>query len=290
VLQARCSTMKPSVAVSTCYSLALLDWSHDGTAEQLVLRVLPRSITDLSTRELVNLAFAIVMLDVPAAEIISFALEHLARLNGMINRKEAHALNIIQYALLHPASLRPRMRESFLEDKASLTRCHAALGRLSKALNDVPVEIGISSSKLQERLGRHLDRLSLPRSQEEPVGPYVLDFALPGRVAIEVNGYKHYYAFSQRLNAKSVLKVRILEAMGWKVVSLPHFEWLPRTQDERLIFLAKQIEEAAGCTIQELRRHPALPGMLQEKKIVVKRKRGANKPQAPRKLGVSRGV
>ena len=33
----------------------------------------------------------------------------------------------------------------------------------------------------------------------QAVGPYVPDFVLPLKIAVEVDGYTHFYAFSQRL-------------------------------------------------------------------------------------------
>merc|ERR1712070_612568 len=124
-------------------------------------------------------------------------------------------------------------------------------------MGDVKAPHYLTSSKLQRHFEKFFDQLHLPRKAEEPAGPYHLDFALPQQVAVEVDGFKHFYAFSQRLTAKSVLKARVLRAMGWKVVSLPHFEWLPKSESERLAYLAKQIETASGLPLAAIRRPEA---------------------------------
>merc|ERR1712079_158443 len=105
-----------------------------------------------------------------------------------------------------------------------------------------------------KRLERFFKRLGLPYHAEGSVGPYLLDYVLPEQIAVEVDGYKHFYAFSQRPTAKTGLKLRVLQAMGWRVVSIPHFDWLPRTSDDRLTFLANRIEKATGTPLASIRR------------------------------------
>ncbi len=50
------------------------------------------------------------------------------------------------------------------------------------------------------------------------------------QVAIEIDGITHFYVLSRRLKAQSALKYRILSALGWKVVSIPYFEWKKRNR------------------------------------------------------------
>mmetsp|Transcript_82979 Transcript_82979/g.225321 ORF Transcript_82979/g.225321 Transcript_82979/m.225321 type:complete len:493 (-) Transcript_82979:55-1533(-) len=253
-LCSRSGELTPSVITATFYSLALLDCGKDGIAAHLLCNSIPRVIGDASSRELVNLAFAIVILDLHAAEILSYILEQLARQSAMIGSREVHALHIIKCCVTSPEAFRPEMRASFLADPTSVSRCTDALQHIAGVIQDVPVNYAVSGSKLQKRLGRFLDRLSLPHRAEAMIGPYVLDYMLPLKIAIEVDGFKHFYSFSRRLTAKSKLKLRVLKALGWHVVSLPHFEWLPKTQDERLAYLACQIEDVSGKPLAEIRR------------------------------------
>jgi hypothetical protein len=45
------------------------------------------------------------------------------------------------------------------------------------------------------------------------------------RVAVEADGLYHYDQTSQHVLGKTLLKRRQLEAMGWKVLSIPYSEW-----------------------------------------------------------------
>ena len=113
----------------------------------------------------------------------------------------------------------------------------------------------MSTSKFQRHLGRVLEELGLPYATEQALGPYVLDYALPHRVGIEVDGYKHFYVLSRQVTAKTELKYRVLHALGWRMVSIKHFDWLPKTREERLRFLAGVGEKTPDCDMTE--RHVA---------------------------------
>ena len=74
-----CTELTASVVATSFYALALLDCGTDGTASNLVSSVLPRCLMSASQHELVNIAFGIVILDLPAGELLSFVLERIAR-------------------------------------------------------------------------------------------------------------------------------------------------------------------------------------------------------------------
>lgn len=248
------SEMTPSIAATAIYALALLDCGSDGTAAVLAETVVPRCLTEASLQELVNLAFALVVLDLPAGELLSYVLERIARQKGRLNAKEVHALRIVERCILLPAALRPAMRASLAGDVTAMVRCEEAVRRIVAASDGKAVECPTTSSKLQRRLESFFERLEMPHRAEGAVGPYLLDYVLPQKIAVEVDGFKHFYAFSRRPTAKSELKLRVLQAMGWRVVGLPHFEWLPRSSDGRLLYLAERIEAAAGAPLAALRR------------------------------------
>eukprot|EP00929_Paragymnodinium_shiwhaense_P007052 TRINITY_DN111011_c0_g1_i1.p1 TRINITY_DN111011_c0_g1~~TRINITY_DN111011_c0_g1_i1.p1 ORF type:complete len:523 (-),score=95.19 TRINITY_DN111011_c0_g1_i1:235-1803(-) len=257
VLQSRGRELSSTSVATALYALSLLDCGNDGTANRLALSLAPRRLTDASGRDLTSMAFSLVILDLPAGELLSFILERLTRHAEDLRPVEVHALRIVDYCLRLPSSLRPAMQQSFLADPATQERAHQAMDQIAKIQDGVKIPYAVCSSKLQRHLSKYFDRLELPHLGEGVVGPYTLDFVLPGKVAIEVDGYKHYYAFSRRLTAKSQLKLRLLEAMGWNVVSLPHFEWLPKREDERLAYLAEAVQNAAGMSLSALRREAA---------------------------------
>lgn len=247
----------PNVIATSIFSLALLDCSAGGTAGELASSAVARRLADFSRRELVNLAFSLVLLDLPRAEMLSFILERLSRQSRQLQPTEMHALRIVEHCFHFPEAFCPAMRSDVANNGAAQSRSRAALDRIAKAGEGALVPYVLTSSKLQRHLERFFDKLNVPHKAEESAGPYHLDFALPQRVAVEVDGFKHFYAFSRRFTAKSALKLRILKAMGWRVVSLPHFEWLPRNERDRLTYLATQIEAAAGAPLAVMRQPEA---------------------------------
>ena len=74
-------------------------------------------------------------------------------------------------------------------------------------------------------LRRAPKRLSLPHKTRELVGPFNVQYALPGQVGLEVLDHKHFYLFSQRQTAKSQLRTRVLSALGWRMVTYQHQGW-----------------------------------------------------------------
>ena len=60
-------------------------------------------------------------------------------------------------------------------------------------------------------------------------GNFRIDAALPAsRIAIDVDGPSHFVRGAEgrpRPNGNTLLRRRLLEASGWRVVSVPYFEW-----------------------------------------------------------------
>ena len=79
--------------------------------------------------------------------------------------------------------------------------------------------------------------------------PYRLDWAAPKqRLAIEVDGFKHFYAMTRDPTAKTQLKNRILSAMDWAVIALPYYDLQRMAQDEILRVVAGKLEAVAGSS------------------------------------------
>ena len=56
----------------------------------------------------------------------------------------------------------------------------------------------------------------------------MLDFALPEqKLGIVIDGPQHFVGGSHNLTGARALKHRQLRALGWGLVTVPHFEWQP---------------------------------------------------------------
>ncbi|EOD30243.1 hypothetical protein EMIHUDRAFT_351578 [Emiliania huxleyi CCMP1516] len=73
-------------------------------------------------------------------------------------------------------------------------------------------------------------RFGFEEEYVEPRTGYSLDLALPSsRIAIEVDGPTHFLLPDGRgvrkPNGHTLIKRRLLAAAGWRVISVPFFEW-----------------------------------------------------------------
>ena len=80
----------------------------------------------------------------------------------------------------------------------------------------------------------------------EPRTGYSLDLALPSsRVAVEVDGPSHFLLPDgrgvRRPNGPTLLKRRLLAAAGWRVISVPFYEWDGLTINEQQAYLEKAV-------------------------------------------------
>jgi len=242
----------PSVSMALS-ALSRLHPSGDQIAGRIVASVVPRRLCSFAARELVSVAFSLVSLDIPEADLLAMVLQRLVRYSSELEVREVHALRIVEKCVRLRTPLREQMRKSLEESRSASVRCAEALNGIENVTEKVKIVHVPMKSKLQDHLEWYLRQLELPFKSEEVVGPYQVDFALPQRIAIEVDGFTHFYQFSRRMTARSEMKRRVLRGMGWRVVSLPHFEWLPRNKNDRLKYLAEQIEMVSGTSMAKLR-------------------------------------
>ena len=90
----------------------------------------------------------------------------------------------------------------------------------------------------------------------EPLTGYSLDLAIPSsRIAIEVDGPSHFLLpDSQGVrapNGPTKLKRRLLAAAGWRVISVPFYEWDGlNTADERHAYLERAVGSLGAAAPQ----------------------------------------
>lgn len=83
------------------------------------------------------------------------------------------------------------------------------------------------SSRLHSRVSSALQQLGVRHTNEQEVlgGVFYIDIALEGGVAIEVDGPSHFVDGTMQRNPETLFRTRVLEKLGWKVVSVPFRDW-----------------------------------------------------------------
>lgn len=112
------------------------------------------------------------------------------------------------------------------------------------------------NSSLQDEVENALERCGYTfESQKFLDGVYVDIFIPSEKLAISVCDASHYYRAGQNeLTALSLMKRRILEKMGYRLLHLPHFEWSwPKREQELYLkeLFARQYTPIADLTYTE---------------------------------------
>lgn len=68
--------------------------------------------------------------------------------------------------------------------------------------------------------------MKIPFIEEKIIGTYFIDFFVEPNICIEINGKLHYLEDSKQPNWLTVRKQRQIEKLGYKMVSIPYFEWI----------------------------------------------------------------
>lgn len=104
-------------------------------------------------------------------------------------------------------------------------------------------DIDTKSSKTHLNCADHLKSLGIKLYNEVSINGLICDICIPdSQIIIEINGKTHYICETNELLGKSLLKNRLLTAMGWKVVTIPCLEWNKlNTRNERDSYLLRKL-------------------------------------------------
>jgi hypothetical protein len=184
---------------------------------------------DGRTRAAVNLCFALAVAKRLPRALFSLAAAAAAEESTML-AVELGQLHVASLALraeaqAGPATVRPAVDGLFLGSLLAAGRTGAA----AKAAMRAGAPLGPSVvTRSHVQLLDALAALHGPVAAEFVAGDFgVVDAALPGdRVAIEFDGPLHFFVNDPtRAVGATVFKRRLLRAVGWRVVSVPHFHW-----------------------------------------------------------------
>ena len=132
-----------------------------------------------------------------------------------------------------------------LEDSSS--RLLPVLAQRRDVLRAAYVRHDARPSRSQKDVSRALDELDWKHKYEWVTAEGLsLDLAKPRqRIAIEYDGPSHYVTGDggpPRINGTTAFKHRLLEALGWRVIHIPYFEWNEqRTWNDKKAYLRQKL-------------------------------------------------
>ncbi|CBZ53891.1 conserved hypothetical protein [Neospora caninum Liverpool] len=190
---------------------------------------------------LAALPLALSRLEVPtlAASVLDSLLRDQAR--ATLSQLSIHELSNLAYAIACVSThsqVTYKIGPLCVDDEEALQ--FLSLAREKKLLNLVHV------SQVQKRVGRLLfdEGLMSEICVEYPLGPYVLDFAIPSRkLVVEVDGEAHFFFGTTVPTAQTRMKRELLAAMGWHVVVVPQELWRNKRKGKIKEFVARKVRE-----------------------------------------------
>ncbi|KAF4666746.1 Long-chain-fatty-acid--CoA ligase 3 [Perkinsus chesapeaki] len=238
--------------VQALSSLARLD-ALTSSRKDMFIRRLSGRISALEPFQLSMLMHALVVPDwgdgpIEHCELLLKLLRVASKARGEFRFLELREILTCAYALQAAGTELPRDIVLFMAEAEHII---ASEGR--KAITKSSSHVEISPSKFQDSIKSVLVACGLEYKEEVVAGPYILDYTV-GNVAIEADGFSHFYSGTEKFTAKAKLKHRILTSLGWHVVSLPYFEMKNRGLNQRVEFFVAAIENQTNATLAQIRK------------------------------------
>lgn len=211
-------------------SLALLQ-QNNHLFKKLVYQRLPGCIYTFGPQEMCNVLFSLVV----GLQDECYTPAVVDIIKVLLDRISAHVTELVEIEV-------NQLCISLFYLKYVLVPFDAKYQQLLDDITRLNLQFTPSTSKMQYKLGKLLDHLRVKYTPETRIGPYMMDYVLPQlKIAIEVNGYTHFYHQSRDFNAITRLKYKIVEFLGWKVLSVNYFDWKNRCKQNKLEYLSDSI-------------------------------------------------
>lgn len=111
-----------------------------------------------------------------------------------------------------------------------------------------------NSSRLHRHISKWFHTVGLHHRNEVFLGPFMLDIVIGKKVVVEVDGPSHFYRDTNSRTVASLLKDKIIRAMGFHLKHLPYQEWQQcGTAEKKELYCAtfwRDVLTAAGALNQ----------------------------------------
>ncbi|KAF4655827.1 hypothetical protein FOL47_009264 [Perkinsus chesapeaki] len=147
-----------------------------------------------------------------------------------------------------------------------MERDHQDLLARARSYNTATDDVMGQTSQLHRQVSKFFTMVGLRHRNEVIIGPYSIDILVGESFAFEVDGPHHFYRDTSMRTASSLLKHKILEALGFTVIRVPYQEWSQcGTREKRLRYVGsfwKQLIDAKVVT-EEMPKDVALGDILE---------------------------
>ena len=240
------------VTLSCCVAGILQPTLADAIADVLLVQPSPDQLDEV----LGSLGLSHLLAQRSVAEVVTLATGGL--LNDADAREnlglDAEAAATLELALTDVSDefldeLGPKGRSSlypvllYLQVEAPRSRLLCVLAKRRAELRAAYVRDDATPSRGQKDVSNALDAIKWSHRYEwcTPEG-LSLDMAQPStKTAVEFDGPTHYLK-SGRPNGATAFKTRLLEALGWRVIHIPYYEWDElRTRNDKKAYLRQKL-------------------------------------------------
>ena len=237
-VEPKLSDFNPQNLTNTLWALATLNYRDGSHFVKQLLREIQQKMEILDHQNLSNTAWALAVLD--HADAPSFLTRFLPLAYEMAAKmRDQEKYQCLQYIRLmedggHVTDgIKSDARFSKLKKICQEAKMHETTSRKqSEVLNAIRRVPGCSDTTYE-----HLTEDGL----------FTVDIALQlnggQKLAIEVDGPSHFLSDERSFNGGTVLRNRLLENRGWKVISIPLVDWYPlREDDQKEVYLANKLK------------------------------------------------
>jgi hypothetical protein len=206
--------MLPQNVATIMWSVASLAWSADWLRFALKGAV-ERVATSMIEQDVANVLWAMAAIGWRADANMAIVIQRLSA-SITLNCKQLHLSQLLQahlasqYLGLGLVTLSPSILQLALKATREARQTNVTISNVQLDFRDT------------------LNRLGIPHELEHTTadGLFSIDIAIADRrIAIEVDGPSHFTTNTLEPMGHTLLRDRLLSAMGWHVVSIPFFDW-----------------------------------------------------------------
>ncbi len=213
-------SMNPQDVANIIWGLATLGWqAGEGRMRDALEAAAGRVAPSMNPQEVANTIWGLATIGWQACSDLGAVFQHLVE-------AFSHERGLVQLSTAHLSQLLQAHLASQFLCLGLITLPSSMLEEAVKTCREQARKVTVSNG--QREVGESLRRLGIPHELEciTADGLFSIDLAIVDRrIALEFDGPSHFTKNTLEPLGHTRLRDRLLSAMGWRVVSIPFFEW-----------------------------------------------------------------